>query len=136
MSKEIHENSLMAEHRIKQYANMHQRDRKFNENNLVLLKLQPFQQSSVCMDLTPKLSPHFPAPFEVKQKVGEVAYKLKLPPTCHIYPIVHVSKLKKYIPGKQLHFTYLPYYNPDGLIVLHPKRIMRKKKNSSRWQGG
>ena len=45
-----------------------------------------------------KLSPRFIGPFEILRRVGEVAYKLALPPSLSaVHPIFHVSMLRKYI---------------------------------------
>ncbi|XP_069152086.1 uncharacterized protein [Solanum lycopersicum] len=48
-----------------------------------------------------KLSPRFIGPFEILSRVGEVAYKLALPPSLSaVHPIFHVSMLRKYIPNE------------------------------------
>ena len=45
-----------------------------------------------------KLIPRFIGPFEILSRVGEVAYKLALPPSLSaIHPVFHVSMLRKYI---------------------------------------
>ena len=45
-----------------------------------------------------KLAPRYIGPFEIRSRVGEVAYRLVLPPELsRIYPIFHVSMLRKYI---------------------------------------
>ena len=46
-----------------------------------------------------KLSPRFIGPFEILERIGEVAYKLALPPSlASVHNVFHVSMLKKYIP--------------------------------------
>ena len=48
-----------------------------------------------------KLSPRFIEPFEILSRVGEVAYKLALPPSLSaVHPVFHVSMLRKYIPDE------------------------------------
>ena len=48
-----------------------------------------------------KLSPRFIGPFEILSRVGEVAYKLSLPPSLSaVHPVFHVSMLRKYIPDE------------------------------------
>ena len=48
-----------------------------------------------------KLSPRFIGPFEILSRVGEVAYKLALPPSLSaVHSVFHVSMLRKYIPDE------------------------------------
>ena len=50
-----------------------------------------------------KLSPRFIGPFEILSRVGEVAYKLALPPSLSgVHPVFHVSMLWKYIPDESI----------------------------------
>jgi len=46
-----------------------------------------------------KLSPRYIGPFDIIEKIGEVAYRLALPPRLSgIHDVFHVSMLKKYEP--------------------------------------
>ena len=48
-----------------------------------------------------KLSPRFVGPFEILSRVGEVAYKLALPPSLSaVHPVFHALMLRKYIPDE------------------------------------
>ena len=45
-----------------------------------------------------KLAPRYIGPFEIRTRVGEVAYRLVLPPELSwIYPVFRMSMLRKYI---------------------------------------
>jgi len=44
------------------------------------------------------LSPRFIGPFEILEKIGQVAYQLSLPPDLSsVHPVFHVSMLRKYV---------------------------------------
>jgi hypothetical protein len=57
----------------------------------VFLKLQPSVQSSLAPHANQKLSFKYFGPFEIFDRVGAVAYKLKLPNHCTIHLVFHVS---------------------------------------------
>ena len=45
-----------------------------------------------------KLSPRYMGPYEIVERIGEVAYRLRLPPKlARIHDVFHVSILRKYI---------------------------------------
>ena len=49
-----------------------------------------------------KLGPRYVGPFEVTQKVGQVAYRLQLPVSLRgMHDVFHVSRLRKYYPNPQ-----------------------------------
>ena len=54
-----------------------------------------------------KLSPRFVGPFEVLERVGQVAYRIALPPVLSgIRNVFHESMLRKYIPDTSHVLSY------------------------------
>ena len=104
----LKENLLQAQNRMKQIADKERTDRNFEVGDWVYLKLQPYRQTSVALRKNMKLSTKYYGPYQIEQKVGSVAYKLKLPDGCSVHPVFHVSLLKKSINGSQIHLTPPP----------------------------
>ena len=63
-----------------------------------------------------KLSPRFVGPFEVLERVGEVAYRIALPlALLGIHNVFHESMLRKYIPNPSHVLSYEPFQIRDDL---------------------
>ena len=73
-----------------------------------------------------KLSPRYVGPFEILDKVGEVAYRLALPPVLSgIHNVFHISILRRYIsnPNHMIEWESLPL-SRDLSYEEQPVRIM------------
>lgn len=81
----------VAQNRMKVHADCNRTDRQFQVGEQVLLKLQPYAQNSVVNRPYPKLAFKFYRPFQVLERMGRAAYKLKLPDNSMIHPVFHVS---------------------------------------------
>ena len=101
----------VAQNRMKIQADKNRVDRTFLVGEQVLLKLQPYAQSSVANRPYPKLAYKFFGPFEILEKVGCAAYKLALPSDSQIHNVFHVSQLKPFIPN------HSPVYSDIGTLT-------------------
>ena len=91
---------LTAQNRQKSYADRRVRALVFMEGDHVWLRVSPMK-GVMRFGKKGKLSPRFIGPFEILSRVGEVAYKLALPPSLSaVHPVFHVSMLRKYIPDE------------------------------------
>ncbi|KAL8126357.1 hypothetical protein AgCh_013592 [Apium graveolens] len=88
-------NLLKTQKLMKLAANLHRRDVVFVEGEHVYLKLQPYRQKSIARRSFKNLAASFYEPFPVIQRIGEVAYKLELPPGSKIHPVFTYRKRRE-----------------------------------------
>ena len=85
-----------ARSRQKSYADIHRKALEFTPGEHVFLKVSPWKGVRR-FGLKEKLSPRFIGPFEVLERVGDVAYRVALPPQLsHMHNVFHVSVLRRY----------------------------------------
>ncbi|GJR60181.1 hypothetical protein Tco_1502343, partial [Tanacetum coccineum] len=85
----------MARSHQKSYTDKRRKPLEFQVRDRVLLKVSPWK-GVVRFGKKRKLAPRYVGPFEIVERVGPVAYRLKLPQelSC-VYDTFHVSNLKK-----------------------------------------
>jgi hypothetical protein len=116
ISKLVRQHLLRAQARMKQQADKQRSEREFSMGDQVYLKLQPYVQSSVTARSNQKLSFRFFGPYVILERIGQVAYKLKLPESALIHPVFHVSQVKSALGRLQVVVPHLPFTN-DPLQV-------------------
>jgi hypothetical protein len=98
MTQAIQQHLLRAQQRMKHQADKHRQEREFSVGDWVYLKLQPHIQQSVHCRSNHKLTFKYFGPYPITERIGKVAYRLQLPDTAQIHPVIHVSQLKKALP--------------------------------------
>lgn len=99
--RELHLQSMKqhltrAQNRMKLLADKKRQDFPFSVGDQVLLKLQPYTQSTVISRPYPKLAFKYYGPYTVMEHVGSVAYRLQLTEGSLILPVFHISQLKPF----------------------------------------
>nr|GEW33463.1 putative reverse transcriptase domain-containing protein [Tanacetum cinerariifolium] len=95
IAQETTEKIFQIKERLKSYADKRRKPLEFKVGDRVLLKVSPWK-GVVPFGKKGKLAPRYVGPFEIMERVGKVAYRLKLPQelSC-IHDTFHVSNLKK-----------------------------------------
>ena len=65
---------------MKKMADTKRSELKFKVGDEVYLKLRPCRQCSLARKRCEKLAPKFYGPYKIVEEIGEVAYRLQLPP--------------------------------------------------------
>jgi hypothetical protein len=85
-----------AQSRQKSYMDKRRRPLVFEVGDYVYLKVTPMKKKR--FRVRRKLATRFVGPYKILERKGTVAYKLELPETMSvIFPMFHVSQLKKYL---------------------------------------
>lgn len=109
---------------MKMQEDLSRREVEYQVGEKVYLKLQPYRQRSVAQRKCVKLSARFYGPYEILQRVGQVAYKLDLPPTSKIHPVFHVSQLRKAVGIIPTSVTLPPEISEPGTIESCPELVL------------
>lgn len=95
---------------------------------LVLVKLQPYIQTSIAQQSFSKLNRKCYGPYKVLTRIGPITYKVKLPIEAQIHPIFHISLLKQYHQYNTLHLGTLPNTFTVGQSLVTPSKINKKRR--------
>jgi hypothetical protein len=109
------------------YYNKGRRDLSFKVGDQVLFSTQ---NAGLKTTLCRKLLPKWIGPFAVEKIINPVAYKLTFPPHVKWHPVVHVSTLRRYVPGRASP-PPLPQIL-DGEIYYEVADILNHSKTGSR----
>ncbi|KAF3679800.1 putative peroxidase N-like [Capsicum annuum] len=113
--------------RQRSYADRRRRPLSFKVGDRVFLRVSPMK-GVMRFGRRGKLSPRYIGPFEILQRVGEVAYVLALPPAfLAIHPVFHVSMLRQYIPDESHTLQWDSIQLDEGLaFVEEPASILAR----------
>ncbi|GJS13241.1 integrase, catalytic region, zinc finger, CCHC-type containing protein [Tanacetum coccineum] len=92
-----------ARDRQKSYANNRRKPLEFEVRDRVILKVSPWK-GVILFGKKCKLAPRYVGPFEILERIGPVAYRLRLlEELSGVQDTFHVSNLKKYLADASLH---------------------------------
>ncbi|RDX87043.1 hypothetical protein CR513_31539, partial [Mucuna pruriens] len=106
---------------MRSYANKHRRQVDYQTREWVLLKLQLNCMKYLDRKSNEKLCPRFYGPYQIIEKVGLVAYKLRLPEQWNS-PTLHPNLQPEPLP---------PTLSTEQELLLQPEKIMDSRFNAS-----
>ncbi|GJY05799.1 putative reverse transcriptase domain-containing protein [Tanacetum coccineum] len=99
----IKEKLKAARDRQKSYADNRRKPLEFEVGDRVMLKVSPWK-GVIRFGEKGKLAPRYVGPFEILERIGPVAYRLRLPEELSgVHDTFHVSNLKKCLADASLH---------------------------------
>ncbi|GJX50601.1 hypothetical protein Tco_0277446 [Tanacetum coccineum] len=134
----IKEKLKAARDRQKSYADNMRKPLEFEVGDQVLLKVSPWK-GVIHFGKKGKLAPRYVEPFEILERVGPVAYRLRLPKEMSsAHDIFHVSNLKKCLADANLHVPLdkikvdktLRFVEEHIEIMDHEVKILKRSKIS------
>ncbi len=118
-----------AQQRQRATVDKGRRPQEFNVGDDVLLSTANISFKGVG---APKLMPRYIGPYKVVKRIGATAYELELASNMRIHDVFHVSLLKPYMPGRNVH-PPPPELTDDGHVEFEVDRILQ---HEDRRRGG
>lgn len=116
-----------AQNKMKLQADKKRIDFQFAVGDQVMLKLQPYTQSTVSNRPFPKLAYKYFGPYSIEECIGGVAYCLKLPKGSLIHPVFHVSQLKPFLADHTPVYDSLPTITDLEASAAQMKEIINRR---------
>ena len=133
--EKIRARMLATQSRQKSYADLKRKSVEFQVGDHVFLRVSPMRGVKR-FGVKGKLSPRFIGPFEVLDRIGEVAYRLAMSPSLSaVHNVFHVSMLRKYVSDPSHVLSYenleldedLSYEEKPVQILDRKEKVLRTK---------
>lgn len=132
----VRQRMRVAQERQKAYADKRRRPVEFEVGDYVFLKVSPMRKL-LRFGKIGKLSPRYIGPYEIVQRIGTLAYKLRLPEELsNIHDLFHVSQLRKWVLDKEtilespthdeIQENLVYKKEPVGIVAREEKKLRNK----------
>ena len=129
---DVRERLLQAQQHAKRHYDNNHKPLEFTVNDWVWLRLLNRNTHSLLQGTKTKLSPRYAGPYQVLERIGQVAYKLRLPASARIHDVFHVGLLKPFHGTPPVSTPPLPPLQ-DGRMLQQPVKILKSQLRRSVW---
>jgi hypothetical protein len=129
---EVRTRLTQAQDYARRYYDAHHRALEFQQGDWVWLRLLNKPTHSLVQGPHTKLSPKFAGPYQIKERIGIVAYRLDLPEQARIHDVFRVGLLKQFHGTPPATRPPLPPIH-NGRVLLKPQRVLGSKVRQGTW---
>ena len=129
---EVRDRLLQAQEYAKKHYDAHHRPLEFQVDDWVLLRILHRPAQLLVPGFRGKLSPRYAGPFQVVERVGAAAYRLRLPEGARIHDVFHVGVLKPFRGPPPTATPALPPMH-NGRVLHRPERALRGQLRRGVW---
>jgi hypothetical protein len=129
---EIRTRLTQAQDYARQHYDAHHRDLEFMPGDWVWLHMLNRPTQSLVPGPHSKLSPRYAGPYQVKESIGTMAYRLGLPENARIHDVFHVGILKPFKGTPPAATPPLPPLH-NGRVLLQPDRVLGSSIRQGSW---
>ncbi|XP_068662873.1 uncharacterized protein [Aristolochia californica] len=133
MIAQVRANLQQAQALMKNTYDKGHRDQSYASGDYVWLHLHKYCQLSLTASKHNKLSPKYYGPFQVLERISNMAYCFQLPPDPHIHNVFHFALLKSFKGGSPMLHTPLPPLH-DGRVLPTPDHVFQAHCINDHWE--
>lgn len=123
---------------------------EFEEGDFVLLNRETLGLNRTVTGTGKKLVPKFEGPFEIQEKISPITYRIRLPASYAIHPVININHLEKYnespdefgervlVPKQRPDFDKMVEYEVEEIVGERWRKARqgrRQKQYQVRWKG-
>jgi len=129
---DVRDRLLQAQSYAKRYYDAHHLPLEFDVGSWVWLRLLHRPAQTLAPGARGKLGPRYAGPFQVLERVGDVAYRLQLPEGARIHDVFHVGVLKPFHGTPPPSTLALPPLQ-QGRLLHALERVLRSQLRRGAW---
>jgi hypothetical protein len=129
---EVRTRLLQAQEYARRYYDAHHRPLEFAIGDWVWVRMLHRPTQSLSTGTRGKLGPRYAGPFQVLERIGEVAYRLRLPADARVHDVFHVGVLKPFRGEPPSATPPLPPLL-HGRVLPAPERVLRASLRRGVW---